>query len=253
MALTISVVTAVFNRVDTVADALASVAAQTWPQVEHIVIDGASTDGTLKHLQAMQEGLAVLVSEPDRGIYEALNKGIRLASGDVVGFLHADDLYESTDVLARVAQAFEDPAVDAVYGDLVYTRRSDPTQVVRYWRAGAFKPGCLNAGWMPPHPTFYVRRSVYQRLGLFDTAYRISADYDTVLRFLGRGGVKPHYLPQVLVRMRLGGVSNRSLASLILKSQEDLLAMRRNGIGGFGALLRKNFVKLPQFVARSPD
>lgn len=252
MTLTISVVTAVFNRVDTVGEALTSVAAQTWPHVEHIVIDGASTDGTLMKLRSMQEGLAVLVSEPDRGIYEALNKGIRLASGDVVGFLHADDLYESRDVLSQIAQAFEDPAVDAIYGDLVYTRQSDPSRVVRYWRAGPFKPGCLAAGWMPPHPTFYVRRSVYQRLGMFDTAYRISADYDTVLRFLGRGGVMPRYLPQVLVRMRLGGISNRSLGALLLKSQEDLLAMRRNGIGGLGALMRKNFVKLPQFVCRLP-
>lgn len=252
MTLTISVVTAVFNRVDTVADALASVAAQTWPQVEHIVIDGASTDGTLTQLRAMQQGLAVLVSEPDRGIYEALNKGIRLATGNVVGFLHADDVYESPEVLAQVARAFEDPAVDAVYGDLVYTRKSDPTQVVRYWRAGPFKPGCLAAGWMPPHPTFYVRRSVYQRLGMFDTAFRISADYDTVLRFLGRGGVKPYYLPQVLVRMRLGGISNRSLATVLQKSREDLTAMRKNGVGGLAALMRKNFVKLPQFVARSP-
>ena len=128
--------------------------------------------------------------------------------------------------LARVAAAFEDPAVDAVYGDLVYVRNDDPSQVVRYWRAGQFVPGCLERGWMPPHPTFYVRRSVYERLGLFETKFRIAADYESILRILGRGGAKPAYLPHVLVRMRLGGVSNRSLRSMLLKSREDYAAMQ---------------------------
>ncbi len=252
MTLKISVVTAVFNRVDTVAEALASVRAQTWRPVEHIVIDGASTDGTVGILQAHREQLAVLVSEPDKGIYDALNKGIRRATGDVVGFLHADDLYESPESLARVAQAFDDPAVDAVYGDLVYVRHHDPAHVVRYWRAGPYVVGCLEQGWMPPHPTFYVRRSVYERLGLFETRFRISADYESILRFLGRGGVRPAYVPQVLVRMRLGGISNRSLRSMLLKSREDYAALRLNGMGGVHALLRKNFMKLPQFLSRAP-
>lgn len=251
MSLKISVVTAVFNRAGTVAEALASVQGQTWPQVEHVVIDGASTDGTLPILQAHRAQLAALVSEPDQGIYDALNKGIRRASGDVVGFLHADDVFESPDSLARVAAAFADPAVDAVYGDLVYVRQQDPTQVVRYWRAGPFVPGCLARGWMPPHPTFYVRRAVYERLGLFDTRFRIAADYESILRFLGPGGVRPAYLPQVLVRMRLGGISNRSLASMVRKSREDLTAMQLNGIGGVQALVRKNLTKLPQFITRA--
>lgn len=252
MTLTISVVTAVFNRADTVAEALASVRAQRGPAVEHIVIDGGSTDGTLPLLRARQGDIATLVSEPDQGIYDALNKGVRLATGDVVGFLHADDLFESPQSLARVAAAFEDPAVDAVYGDLVYVRKTNPACVVRYWSAGPFEQGCLEKGWMPPHPTFYVRRSVYERCGLFDTRFRISADYESILRILGRDGVKSAYLPEVLVRMRLGGVSNRSLRSMLLKSREDYAAMRINGIGGVGALLRKNFVKLPQFLARAP-
>ena len=154
--------------------------------MEHIVIDGGSTDGSLPILQAHGAQLAALVSEPDKGIYDALNKGIRRATGDVVGFLHADDLYETPESLAQVAAAFDDPAVDAVYGDLVYVRNDDPSQVVRYWRAGQFVPGCLERGWMPPHPTFYVRRSVYERLGLFETKFRIAADYESILRILGR-------------------------------------------------------------------
>jgi glycosyltransferase len=124
--------------------------------------------------------------------------------------------------------------------------------VVRYWRAGPFVPGCLARGWMPPHPTFYVRRAVYERLGLFDTRFRIAADYECILRFLGRGGLRPVYLPQVLVRMRLGGVSNQSLGSMVRKSREDLVAMQLNGVGGMQVLLRKNLTKLPQFVTRAP-
>ena len=250
--MTISVVTAVFNRADTVADALASVRAQSWPRVEHIIIDGGSTDGTLPILQARREQLAALVSEPDKGIYDALNKGVLRATGDVVGFLHADDLFEAPDSLAQVAAAFDDPSVDAVYGDLVYVRKDDPAHVVRYWQAGPFVTGCLERGWMPPHPTFYVRRSVYERLGLFDTRFLISADYESILRILGRGGVKPAYLPQVLVRMRLGGISNRSLRNMLRKSTEDYAAMRMNRVGGVSALVRKNLVKLPQFLVRAP-
>jgi glycosyltransferase len=256
LTLKISVVTAVFNRADTIADALDSVQGQNWPAVEHVVIDGGSTDGTLALLQARRADLGVLVSEPDGGIYDALNKGISRASGDVVGFLHADDLFESPDSLAQVAAAFEDPAVGAVYGDLVYVRKADVSRVVRYWRAGERVQGDLERGWMPPHPTFYVRRAVYAQMGLFDTRFRISADYECILRLLGHGGVKARYVPQVLVRMRLGGASNRSLGNMVLKSQEDLAAMRLNGLGGLAglvALFRKNVIKLPQFVIRAPE
>ena len=249
----ISIITATRNCADTIADCLTSVAGQSYPDREHIVIDGVSSDGTLAILKAHRAQLAVLISEPDRGIYDALNKGIAQASGDVIGFLHADDLYADPQVLARIAAAFADPAVDAVYGDLVYVRHQAPAEVVRYWRAGRFKPGCLEQGWMPPHPTFYVRRSVYERLGLFDTRFRISADYECILRFLGRGGLRVAYLPQVLVRMRLGGISNESVSSMLRMSREDYAAMRINAIGGMQALLRKNLTKLPQFVRRAPD
>lgn len=252
----VSVITAVFNRVGTIAQALASVRSQSWPQIEHIVIDGGSTDGTLEVLRAHAADLAAWVSEPDGGLYDALNKGLARATGDVIGFLHADDVYATPDALAHVARAFEDPQVDAVYGDLVYTRKDDATRVVRYWRAGGFTPGQMGRGWMPPHPTFYARRSVYERLGGFDTRLRISADYDSLWRFLGNGGVRPAYVPQVLVRMRLGGASNASLRAVLRKSSEDLEVLRRHGLGGLAgwhALVRKNVVKLPQFVARVPD
>jgi glycosyltransferase len=250
MSLQISVITAVKNRVGTLGSCLCSVQAQTWRDVEHIVVDGGSTDGSLGVLAASRAKLAKLICEPDRGVYDALNKGIRAASGDVVGFMHADDEFASERTLERVARAFEDPSVDAVYGDLVYVSRDDPSRVVRYWRAGNFTRQQLANGWMPPHPTFYVRRSVYRDFGGFDTRFKIAADYENMLRILWRGGVRAAYIPEVLVRMRTGGLSNRLLNTLV-KSREDYAALRQNGIGGLQALLLKNVTKLPQFVVKT--
>ena len=165
----ISIITATYHCAATVGACLESVAAQTYADREQIVIDGASPDGTLAVLTARQDQLAVLVSAPDQGIYFALNKGLARASGEVVGVLHADDVYGDAEVLARIAAAFADPTVMAVYGDLEYVSQGDPTRVVRHWRAGPFDPARLRRGWMPPHPTLYLRRSVYERLGGFDT------------------------------------------------------------------------------------
>ena len=244
----ISVVTATWNCADTVAECLASVAAQTYGNREHVVIDGASRDKTIEVLQAHRNQLAVLLSEPDKGIYDALNKGIERSSGDVVGFLHADDIYGSADVLKQVAAAFADPTVCAVYGDLQYVRKDDVEHVVRHWKSAPFSAGKLGWGWMPPHPTLYVRREWYSRIGGFDTRYRISADYFSILSLFSQPGFKAVHLPQVLVKMRLGGASNRSLKNIILKSREDMDALRRSGVGGLGALAWKNVSKIGQFL-----
>ena len=246
----LSIVTATYNAARTVADSLRSVAAQTHPDIEHWVIDGGSRDGTQAVVQAHAERLAGFVSEPDRGIYDALNKGVRRATGDVVGFLHADDVYAHDGVLARVAQEFDDPSVDAVYGDLTYVDKADLGRVIRYWKAGEFRRERLERGWMPPHPTFYVRRSVYERLGGFDTRYRIAADYDCVVRFLYVERIRALYIPEVLVCMRVGGASNRSLRTITRKSIEYYRIMRTYRIGGVGALLCKNVGKLGQFWRR---
>jgi glycosyltransferase len=244
----VSIITAVFNRRDTIEDALDAVSRQDYAGIEHIVVDGASQDGTVEVLERRRSGIAVLVSERDDGIYDALNKGIGLATGDVIGFLHADDLFADVRVVSRVAAAFADPSVEAVYGDLDYVSRIDAQRVIRRWRAGTYSPRRLAWGWMPPHPTFYVRRSVYERLGGFDTRHRIAADYDCILRFLGRGGIVPAYIPEVLVKMRLGGESNRSVGNILRKSLEDYRALRVNGVGGVGALAWKNLSKLGQFL-----
>ena len=271
----ISIITATLNCADRIGDCLDSVARQSFTDREHIIIDGASTDGTLAVLQGRRDDLAVLVSESDSGIYEALNKGLARATGEVVGFLHADDVYADAEVLANIAAAFADPEVMAVYGDLDYTCRLKPLRVIRHWRAGDFDPALLRWGWMPPHPTLYLRRSVFQRLGRlaspekearaqdgqglnvglgnFDTRYRIAADYDLILRVLGRLEGRAVYLPRVLVLMRSGGASNRSLGKIMRKSWEDYLVLYRNGFGlqqVLGALAWKNLSKVPQFFQR---
>lgn len=244
----ISVLTATYRCEDTIADCLRSVAAQTHPDIEHLVIDGASTDGTLGIIERHRDRIAQIVSERDGGLYDALNKGLALCSGDVVGFLHSDDEYADARVLERIAAAFDDPAVMACYGDLLYVRRQDTASVVRYWRAGEFARQKLRYGWMPPHPTFFARRSLYQRFGGFDTDFRVAADYESLLRMLTGLEGKVAYLPDVLVRMRLGGTSNRSLKQIIRKSKEDYRAIRRHRQGGIGTLLCKNLSKLGQFV-----
>lgn len=249
ISLKISIVTAVYNNRETVVGAIESILTQSFSNVELVLIDGGSTDGTLNALSTYRDRISAFVSEPDDGIYDALNKGIRLASGDVVGFLHADDLMADEHVLKRVADAFADPDVDAVYGDLVYVRRNAPSEVVRYWRAGQFDIEQLRWGWMPPHPTFYVRRHVYERLGGFDVTYRIAADYDCMLRLL-MSGIRVRYLPHLLVRMRVGGASNQSVSNVLLKSREDYRALTEHRIGALRALIGKNLRKLPQFFVR---
>ncbi len=244
----ISVITVTYNCATTVSQALASVAAQDYEDVEHVIVDGASCDGTWMVIQSRRSPRVVAFSEPDRGIYDALNKGIARSSGHIIGFLHADDLFADARVLSSVAEAMRDPSVHAVYGDLEYVRNDDVRRVIREWRSRPFSVGLLKRGWMPPHPTLYVRRSVYERLGGYDTNYRIAADYEFILRLFSTPGLRTVYIPRVLVRMRAGGISNRSLGNLIRKSAEDYRALRFHRIGGFGALAWKNLSKLVQFL-----
>lgn len=242
----VTIITVAYNSAGTIADTLASAAAQTHRDIEHIVIDGCSTDATVDIVHRYPH-VAYCVSGPDEGIYDAMNKGIALATGELVGFLNADDMLASPKAVARIAQAAAAPSVGAVYGDLIYVRQDRPAQTLRHWRSGQFTPAQLRLGWMPPHPTFYVRRSLLTQLGGFDTRLRIAADYDFMLRCLRLPGMQVAYVPEVLVKMRTGGASNRSLRAMLRKSREDLDALRRSGVGGVGTLLCKNLRKLPQF------
>ena len=259
-----SIITVVRNAAERVTEALHSVAAQSGPTVEHILIDGASTDDTLSLLTAYRERMQArtdrrvrLVSEPDEGMYDALNKGIDLATGDVIGILHADDRYAAPNVISKVASVFEAGDADAVYGDLAYVKNEASGRIVRYWRSGAYRPQRLKYGWMPPHPTLFVKRSVYARLKrkdgrVFDPSFTIAADYDFMLRMLTGHQVQPVYLPEVLVKMRLGGASNRSPLNMLRKSREDLQVMRRHRVGGVLTLAAKNLRKIPQFLLKYP-
>lgn len=246
----ISVVTAVFNRCDTIGAAMESVAAQSCADVEHIIQDGGSRDGTLEIINDRAGPDTHLLSEPDDGIYDAINLGIRRATGDVIGLMHSDDHFASPHVLSRIAKAFETPQIDGVYGDLTYVSARNPGRVLRYWRAGDYEISKLRKGWMPPHPTLYLRREVFDRWGLYDTGFQIAADYDAMLRYLVKGRIRLAYVPEVLVCMRTGGESNRSLGRILRKSREDYRAIRRNGVGGVGTLAMKNASKLTQFFKK---
>ena len=243
----ISIITVAYNSGATIGDTLRSVAAQTHADIEHIVIDGGSTDDTVAQVRALGSRVAQLVSEPDRGIYDAMNKGLRLATGEFVGFLNADDLFAGPDAVALIAQAAVH--ADAVYGDLVYVQAADTSRTVRRWHSGDFRHSRLKFGWMPPHPSFYVRRAVLTKAE-FDLRYRIAADYDFMLRCLLQPGLRVSYVPEVLVRMRTGGASNHSLRALWRKSSEDLSVIWRHGAGGVMTLAFKNLRKLPQFLRR---
>lgn len=244
----LSIITAVYNREATIAQAIASVRAQTYPDVEHIVIDGASSDGTLAAVEEAQHARMRVVSEPDGGIYDALNKGIALAAGDVIGLMHSDDFFAHDRVLEKVASAMDSSGGLAVYGDLDYVSAADERRVVRRWRSGVYSARKLRRGWMPPHPTLFLRRELFERHGVYDTSYRIAADYDAILRYFSHEDLRPEYIPEVLVKMRLGGESNKSLRKLLRKTREDYRALRSNGVGGLGALAWKNLSKIRQFV-----
>lgn len=244
----IAVMTAVYNAVDTLPDAVESVRSQRGVEVEHIVLDGGSSDGTVEWLNAVRPRPQEYLSEADGGVYDALNKAAHLATAPIVGLLHADDLFADEAVLAKVLKAFSEPSVDLVYGDLQYVTRDKPYRVIRHWRSGAFDFSKLRYGWMPPHPTVFVRRELLARVGGYDLSLRVAADYEWMLRVLTQPEIRVRYLPEVLVKMRVGGMSNRSLANILRKSAEDLAAMRRHRIGGILTLLAKNLRKLPQFL-----
>lgn len=243
-----TIITVAYNSARTIRDTLESVQRQSYSDIEHIVIDGASKDETVAIVQKHGTHVSRLVSEPDGGIYDAMNKGLALATGDWVGLLNADDMLAGPDAVRQLAEGASRGA-DLLYGDLQYVDEHDTSRVVRHWHSGPFVAGQLRHGWMPPHPTFYIRRERFGSLR-FNTGYRIAADYDFMLQCLQSAGTRVAYVQEVLVRMRNGGASNHSLKALMRKSREDLRVMRTHGLGGLGTLLSKNLRKVPQFLRR---
>lgn len=222
----ISVITVCFNSEQTIADTLRSVDMQTGIDLEHLIIDGASSDSTLAIIAAHPQTWRHVVSERDSGLYDAMNKGIALASGDVIGFINSDDFYASSDVLTMVADAFGDPSLDACYGDLCYVKKDRSESVVRYWRSSAFKPGLFRRGWCPPHPTLFIRRDLYTKFGAFDLTYRIAADMELMARFMERHRINALHLPKLFIKMRTGGASNNGISGVVRQNLEIWRAMK---------------------------
>lgn len=260
----ISIITPVKNGATTIRDCIESVRMQSIKS-EQIIVDGCSTDGTLKVIEGCATKAVKVVSEPDGGVYEAMNKGISLAGGEIIGVLNADDFYATPHVLAMVADAFADNSTDACYGDLVYVtenlesgignrgylHKTQDFKVTRYWEAGRFNPDKFYWGWMPPHPTFFVRKRVYETFGMFNPALGSSADYELMLRFLVRYRISTVYLPEVLVRMRTGGMSNASLANRLKANRKDRMAWEVNGLKPFPwTLIMKPLSKISQYFRK---
>lgn len=244
----ISVITVCYNSEDNIETCLKSFAAQTYKNKEHIIIDGASTDKTISIVQRYNPDR--LISERDNGLYYALNKGLECVTGDVVSFLHSDDVYGSDNVLEKIAETFKNYNTDSVYADLQYVSKTDLSHIIRNWQAGKFDYKMLKKGWMPPHPSFFVKKSIYDKYGVFNTKYKIAADYDIMMRFLGKYKITTSYCPITAVKMRVGGASNRSLKNILLKSKEDYLVAKANNIGGLFTVLCKNFRKVNQFLGK---
>lgn len=244
----ISIITATYNSAATVRDTLDSIRSQRHPDIEHIIVDGASKDDTLDIVKAFPH-VAKTISEKDKGIYDAMNKGIGLATGEVIGILNSDDVYTDDRVLSDVAEAFANSTVMTLYADLQYVHADDLQKVQRTWISGPFHRRNFYYGWMPPHPTFFVRREVYDRVGTFNVGLRSAADYELMLRILVKHGYPTNYIPRVIVRMRAGGVSNASLSNRLRANREDRMAWRLNGLRPyFFTLFLKPLRKIHQFI-----
>lgn len=243
-----SIITVSYNAASTIGDTLKSIADQSYNSIEHIIIDGASSDYTSEIVSRFPH-VSTYVSEKDKGIYHAMNKGIELATGDVIGILNADDLYSHHDVLHNVAELFKDSSVEAVYADLNFVDSIDTNKVERKWRSGKYKISDFYWGWMPPHPTFFVRRNLYLKYGMFNTVLNSSADYELMLRLLLKHEIKTAYLQEVIVNMRQGGKSTASIKNRLIANQEDRMAWAMNGLKPHNfTLILKPLRKIKQFI-----
>jgi len=245
----VSIITVARNSGATIKDACDSVARQTWPFIEHILIDGASSDDTVAAARQAARPDMRIVSEPDHGIYDAMNKGIRLATGDIIGFLNADDFYADVDAVAHIAGAIDATAADCCYGDIEYVAKDNTHQVKRRWKSRPYDAGLFEKGWGPPHPSFFARSNIFERYGMFDTSFRISGDYELMLRFMRRFGIRSTYVPKVIARMRTGGVSGRNVVQISKANWECYRAWRINGLSISPVImLRKPLSKVVQYV-----
>lgn len=244
---TISIITACLNNASTIESTLQSVFSQDYPAIEYIIIDGGSTDGTLAILDKYKDRIATLVSGKDGGIYYALNKGLTKATGSIVGFLHADDFYPQKNTISTVIKKFVS-GCDCVYGDLQYVDRQNPDKIIRNWKSEPYYDGIFLKGFMPPHPTFFMKRECYEKYGNFNTSLSLAADYELMLRMLHKHKLKAFYIPEVLVKMRVGGASNKTISNRLKANAEDRKAWKINNIQpSIFTLIRKPLGKINQY------
>ena len=247
----VSIITAVYNGEETIQSAIDSVANQSYQDIEYIVIDGSSNDGTINILERNKKNIDTLISEEDGGIYHAMNKGVKLATGDIIGILNADDFYQDGTVVSEVVKQIEISNSEGVYGDLIYIDKKDMSKVVRYWRAGKYTHEDFLWGWMPPHPTVFLKKSIYERFGLFNTDFISAADYEFLLRIMYKHKIHLEYIPRVITRMRLGGKSNVTLENRLRANKEDFKAWKVNDLNPyFFTTFLKPIKKLKQFWER---
>ena len=248
---TVSIITSVRNGGATLADAIESVLRQTYRPIEYIVIDGQSTDDTLSIVQRYRKHVDILVSEPDAGIYDGMNKGLQRASGEIIGFLNADDFYAEPTVIEQVVESLQTRGADCCYGDLDYVDTVDVRKIIRRWRSQPYRDDLFETGWHPAHPAFFARKSVYERYGAFDLSCGVGADYELMLRFLRRFGIRSCYIPMVIVKMRVGGKSNRHWFQIVKANIECYRAWKKNGLSICPLkMLRKPLSKVAQYFVR---
>lgn len=233
----VSIITATNNSEKTIKDCLESLMSQVYQNIEFIIVDNVSTDMTIELVRSfkIKNNRIKLISDPDKGLYDAFNKGISYASGDIIGFLHSDDVYYDCFSIFNIVNFFREKETDGVYGDLQYVNKQDTKKIIRFWKSTHFDFSLLKKGWMPAHPTLFLKKEVYEKHGKFDLSFKISADYDFMLRILKDDSLKFNYLPYVITKMRVGGASNRSFKNIIQKTKEDYRALRSNNIGGWFA------------------
>ncbi|TRX70280.1 glycosyltransferase family 2 protein [Carboxylicivirga sp. M1479] len=245
----ITIITVTFNSAQTLIETINSVWEQTARKnIEYIIIDGLSTDNTIDVLKNNEDKVDQWISEADKGIYDAMNKGLNMAKGDWVGFLHADDMFASKEIIEKMLMTEEE--YNTMYGNLNYIQTTPPYKIIRFWQSQKFSKSLLKRGWMPPHPTVYIKKDHINKIGKFDTTFKISADYDYMLRLFSDKETQSYYLNDTIVNMRIGGVSNNSIKNILQKTKEDYKALSKNRVGGFLALFIKNFSKLIQFVKK---
>jgi len=245
----VSIITIAYNSAETIEDTITSVVNQNYDNIEYIIVDGGSEDGTIEIIKKYQDKIARFVSEPDKGIYDAMNKGVKMATGELVGILNSDDIYANSQVISDIVSTIGNQ--DSVYADLVYVQRDDTDKVTRKWISGTYEDGQFLKGWMPPHPTFFLKKTVYDQYGIYNLELRSAADYELMLRMLHKHKITTSYLNKIITKMRVGGQSNVTLANRLKANKEDRKAWELNGLEpGMFTLIRKPLSKVKQFLKK---